>query len=176
MALNAQDLAAIRQLVKEELAISRTADPEDFITAGPDEDGRVRFLGTEQVNKNCLVLSVLTVRQAAEGRIPALNEKQLATLMMNVGCNEQGDLLPIFGREYGQTGNPVIDQTTYMANTVEKQPGTFWQPNRWAFGPAFRQSDDDRTISSRSEKIGTLVESVRGLGKLHENDGSAFRT
>jgi hypothetical protein len=172
---NEELLAAIRAIVREELATaSAHKDELDLITAGPDENGRVRFLGTQKVNANCWIFSVLTVRQAVAGLIPELTEQQLAGIMMNVGCNEKGELLPAFGREYGQTGNPVIDETTYMANKVVKLPGTFWQPNRWAFAEPYAQSDTDRTISSRSTDIATLIASIEGLGSLHDNDGSSF--
>lgn len=170
---NEELLAAIRAIIKEELILMNTAPSDDEIVEGPDEDGRVKFLGTERENPAVKVLSVLTVKKAASGEIAPLTEKQMATLMMNCGCDERGNLQPIFGRDYGQTGNPVIDETTYMANKVVKK-ATFWQPNRYVLGEAFAQSDLDRTISSRSEKIATLVASVKGLGKLHENDGSAF--
>lgn len=177
---NEELLAAIRLIVREELAGlggggSGGLVPDDEIVDGPDEDGRVKFAATKKVNKNVKVLSVLTVKQAAAGRIPALSERQLATLMMNVGCDREGNLQPVGpGRLYGQTGKPEVDQMSPMANKVTKNP-TWWQPNRWDFAEPFQQSNSDRTISSRSEDIDTLVASVEGLGLLGVNDGSGFR-
>jgi hypothetical protein len=172
---NTELLAAIRAIIREELERERAIEPDDLITAGPDEDGRVRFLGTENVNKNCWVFSILTVQQAAEGRIPPLTEKQLATLQMNVGCDPAGNLQPIGpGRLYGQTGKPAVDEMSPLANKCVKA-ATFFQPGRYVFAEAFKQSNDDRTISSRSTNIKTLIASVAGLGLLGVNDGSGFR-
>lgn len=170
---NEELLAAIRQIIKEELANSQAIEPDDLIVEGPDKWGRVKFKGTKEVNDNVKILSVLTVRQAVEGRIAPLTEEQLACLMMNVGCDETGNLVPAFGRGYGQTGNPVIDEFSPQANTVVANK-TFWNPHRYDFGPSFAQEDRNRTVCSRSEKIGVLIQGIEQLGSLYENDGSAF--
>ena len=82
---NEELLAAIRLIVKEELARqnSVTATTDETIVEGPDEFGRVKFAGTEKVREGVWVLSILTLRQALAGKIAPLTMKQLASLMMN---------------------------------------------------------------------------------------------
>lgn len=170
---NEELLAAIRQIVKEEVANVRAIEPLDLVVYGPDEHGRVMFYGTEEVNPTVKILTHLTIKQAAAGTIPPLTKKQLYTIMMNVGCDVDGNLQPIAGRGYGQTGIKEVDEMTPFTNSIIAQP-TFFQPERHVFGPAFLLSDEDRTIGSRSEMIRILIKSVEGLGKLKVNDGTIF--
>jgi hypothetical protein len=172
---NEELLVAIRQIVREELANTRpnSIEPDDLIIAGPDENARVKFAGTDREKEGVWVISILTLRQSLAGKIPPLTMQQLASIMMNVGCDEHGNLQPAAFRGYGQTGVPENDQITPFTNKVVPAP-TFWQPYAYKFGDPFPMSDEERTIGSRSENIKTLIKSVQGIGKLHANDGSSF--
>lgn len=164
---NEELLAAIRLIVREELAnvVPHEVEPDDLIVEGPDEDGRVKFKVTEEANPAVSILSHLTVLQAKAGRIAPLNMKQLATIMMNVGCNEDGVLQPAFqGIAYAQTGRPEIDGMSPFARKVKASP-TFFQPNRFIFGDAFPAHDHERTVASRQD-MPTLHMAIASLPPL----------